>query len=453
MVPMQEQEFTVYPRNGVYYVQFRDPVTGLRGEQRSTRKKTLSEAYAVIADWKRNGISQTPDEEAKSLQEEMAVSSFLKMVRSKKLKTESLERIVSTLKETKYLTAALIIDSDATARLVEYQKGFWDYDKSAYIKDKLLHGQRIGRYHALDCQHRIRYWEEYFGKEIRIGEITRKHIRDFSLWIAEKQVGGNRGKKFKKELPKKRISHATINGIMNAGCLPIKWAYLHDEIPTDPTKGLMRFSGEARKRGILTESEAQKLFCVEWNDERAKLGSKLSMTSGLRSGEILALRREDIGEDRIYVRHSWSVKDGLKGTKTSKERIAPLIPSIREELLALADSNPHGPDGFIFYGLLPDKPMVGNIFLDEFYAALEKIGITEEERKERGLCFHSWRHYFTAQLAAKLDARIVQHATGHATTEMLEHYANHELEGQLKTLNKAAGEVFGNVISFNRKAV
>jgi integrase len=176
------------------------------------------------------------------------------------------------------------------------------------------------------------------------------------------------------------------------------------------------------------------------------------MTSGHRSGEILALRREDIGEDRIYVRHSWSVQDGLKGTKTSKERIAPLIPSIREELLALADSNPHGPDGFIFYGLLPDKPMVGNIFLDEFYAALEKIGITKEERKERGLCFHSWRHYFTAQLAAKLDARIVQQATGQATTEMLEHYANHELEGQLESLNKAADEVFRNVISFKKKA-
>jgi hypothetical protein len=46
----------------------------------------------------------------------------------------------------------------------------------------------------------------------------------------------------------------------------------------------------------------------------------------------------------------------------------------------------------------------------------------------------------------------VARATGHATTEMLEHYANHELEGQLKTLNQAADEAFGNVMSFERKA-
>jgi integrase len=448
---MQEQEFTVYPRNGVYYVQFRDPVTGIRGEQRSTRKKTLSEAYAVIADWKRNGFNNALEDEQKSLQEEMAVSSFIKLVRSKKLKADNLERIISTLKDTKYLANALIVDSDATAKLIQYQKDFWEYDKSPYIKDKLLHGHRIGRYHALDCQHRIRYWEEYFGTEIRLGEVTRKHIRDFSLWIAEKQVGGNRGKNYTKELPKKRISHATINGIMNAGCLPIKWAYLHDEIPIDPTKGLMRFSGEAKKRGILTESEAKRLFEVEWRGDRERVASALAMTSGLRAGEILALKKEDIGEDRIYVRHSWSVGDGLKGTKTSKERIAPLISSIRKEMIALADSNPHGPKGFIFYGLLPDKPMVGTLLLDGFYDALSKIGISEEMRKSRGLCFHSWRHYFTAQLAAKLDARIVAHATGHATTEMLEHYANHELEGQLKTLNQAADEAFGQVINFKKK--
>lgn len=448
---MVDQEFTVYPRNGVYYVQFRDPVTGIRGEQRSTRKKTLNEAYAVIADWKRNGICQTPEQAPNTLQEEMTISSFLNIVRNKKLKAENLERIISTLKETKYIEAALVTNSDATARLIEYQKAFWDFDKSSYIREKLLHGQRIGRYHTLDCQHRIKYWEEFFGKEIKLGEVTRKHIRDFSLWLAEKQVGGARGKKQDTAAKKRQISSATINGIMNAGCLPLKWAYMHDEIPVDPTKGLMRFSGEARKRGILTESEAKKLFAVEWRGERERIASVLAMTSGLRSGEVLALRREDIGEDRIFVRHSWSVEDGLKCTKTSKERIAPLLPSIRKELIALADSNPHGTDGFIFYGLLPDKPIVGNVLLEGFYNALGKIGITKEEQKERGLCFHSWRHYFTAQLAQKLDARIVQHATGHATADMLEHYANHELEGQLKTLNLAADEAFGQVINFKKK--
>jgi hypothetical protein len=90
---------------------------------------------------------------------------------------------------------------------------FWDFDKSPYIKEKLLHGQRIGRYHALDCQHRISYWKEFFGTELRIGEVTRKHIRDFSLWIAEKQVGGNRERSSRKSFPRSgfRMQQSTVS--------------------------------------------------------------------------------------------------------------------------------------------------------------------------------------------------------------------------------------------------
>ena len=89
----------------------------------------------------------------------MVVSSFLNIVRSKKLRADNLERIIDTLKDAKYLEAALVTNSDATATLIEYQKAFWDFDKSSYIREKLLHGQRIGRYHTLDCQQCIKYWE------------------------------------------------------------------------------------------------------------------------------------------------------------------------------------------------------------------------------------------------------------------------------------------------------
>lgn len=448
---MAKKEFYLFKRKGVYYAQFIDPQTGRTKLQKSTGKDNLEEAYMVIADWKRTGFSSVRNNDEHPVKEIVAFDTFLHTIRSKKIDADDLIRLINTLKEAKYIESALVVGSSGTISLIEYQKNFWDYEKSPYIREKLLHGQKLGKYHALDCQHRIHYWEEYFGSDLKIGEVTPKHLRDFSLWLAERQVSGAHNEKQKATFKKRQISPGTINGIMNAGCLPLRWAYLHDEIPIDPAKGLMRFSGEAKKRGILTESEVKKLFSVEWKGERERIASALAMVSGLRSGEVLALRREDIGEDRILVRHSWSVQDGLKCTKTSKERIAPLLPAIRKELIRLVDSNPHDSNGFIFYGLLPDKPMVGNVLLEGLYDAMEKVGIKEKERKERGLCFHSWRHYFTAQLAAKLDARIVQHATGHATTEMLEHYANHELEGQLKTLNQAASEAFGNVVSFEKK--
>ena len=106
----------------------------------------------------------------------------------------------------------------------------------------------------------------------------------------------------------------------------------------------MKFSGPVRSRGILQEKEVKALFEVVWKEERAKIASLLSMSTGLRAGEVLALKLEDVGTDRLYIRHSWSWSDGLKCTKTGKVRVVPLLPAIRAALLKLLDSNPHGKD-------------------------------------------------------------------------------------------------------------
>jgi integrase len=77
-----------------------------------------------------------------------------------------------------------------------------------------------------------------------------------------------------------------------------------------------------------------------WADERSRLGNILAMCTGLRAGEILAIQVRDLGEDRLRVRHSWSLLDGLKGTKTGKERIVPLIPSVCNSLLEPISQEP-----------------------------------------------------------------------------------------------------------------
>ena len=40
----------------------------------------------------------------------------------------------------------------------------------------------------------------------------------------------------------------------------------------------------------------------------------------MRQGEIAALKLQDIGEDRIYIRHSWGKYDGLKTPKNGEEK-------------------------------------------------------------------------------------------------------------------------------------
>ncbi len=65
----------------------------------------------------------------------------------------------------------------------------------------------------------------------------------------------------------------------------------------------------------------------------------------------------------------------------------PLLPSVKSALAKLATENPFGWDKerFIFYGTLPEKPVVENVLVEGFKDALARAGVSEAERKERRL--------------------------------------------------------------------
>jgi hypothetical protein len=71
---------------------------------------------------------------------------------------------------------------------------------------------------------------------------------------------------------------------MIAGKTALGWAYQEGMISTNPAEGLLRFSGESKKRGVLTPQEAAMVFAAKWNDRRAYTANLLSITTGLRSG-------------------------------------------------------------------------------------------------------------------------------------------------------------------------
>jgi integrase len=426
---------------------------------------TRDEAIGVVTDWLRHGFPTQGN--VRTIGDTLSFDSVVAGLRRLELHPDQTAQIIGILKERGFLESAVVRSGSGSARLIDYLSSFWNYSTSPYIREKHLHGQRIGHRQAVESTRHVKYWLKYFGIEKRIGEVSKNDLRDFSLWLAEHKVTAwtkkpQRAKKGVKKknddtlptetkeviAPTRTFSPGYINKVLLSELVALKWAASHEEIPIDPGRGLMKFAGNPRVRGILSEDEAQKLFVVSWKHERARVGSLVAMTTGLRAGEVLALRVEDIGTDRLYIRHSWSWADGLKSTKTGIVRIVPLLPSVRTALFKLIEANPHGKDGFVFYGLLTNKPMDYHFLLDGLKEALISIGISEEERIKRNIVFHSWRHYFATRMADKLDARMVQRATGHMTASMLEHYAAHELEGSLGTLNETADEVFGKVLRF-----
>ena len=269
----------------------------------------------------------------------------------------------------------------------------------------------------------------------------------------EIQKGLNMSKRRNAAVKKRRIirfpeSAKRRNSIIRAGTIPLKWAFQKEMINKDIVSGITWFSGKPKERKILSPEQAKILFEINWKDERSKLANVLAMVTGMRAGEIQGLRIQDLGNDCLYVRHSWNIHDGLKSTKNNELRTVEVpFTGLMYELMRVAKSNPHGydMDSYVFWAeKLPNKPIEQDIFRRDLKDALIKTGLSKETANM--YTFHGWRHYFTAYMKPRIDEKLLQSQTGHKTLVMLEHYAGHRIAGDRERIRKAQIETFGDLI-------
>jgi integrase len=95
------------------------------------------------------------------------------------------------------------------------------------------------------------------------------------------------------------------------------------------------------------------------------------------------------------------------------------------------------------------KPAVPRVLLNGLQKTLEEIGI---KAKERGIVFHSWRHYYAARMADRMTADQVSRVTRHKSRAIFEEYADHITEENLEEAGRISAEVFGNILSFRKGA-
>ena len=163
--------------------------------------------------------------------------------------------------------------------------------------------------------------------------------------------------------------------------------------------------------------------------------------AGMRNGEIMALTPSCIEvvsgtSGRIHVRRAWNKVDGFKTPKNGKERTVTIPVQLARELLKWADSS--DPEGLIFYSLTDKKkPIDEHLIMDCFRDALEAIGISKKQQKQRNLSFYSLRHGFnTALVNSGLSEVQIRAVTGHSNIAMTMHY-NHQTEEALKRQEEA----------------
>jgi integrase len=436
--------FYLYPRKkGIYYVEFVNKNTGKKLTAKSTRATTRDEALLVVNDWLKDGLPTKAQAPRRTLAETFSVQGAIDAIRHEPLVTKDVEKIVSILQERGFLASYALRNSPGAELFEAFALRFWDFDRSPYIQEKKAHGQKIGKKHCLSSAQRLgKYWVPLFKGKC-LSSITRDDVRRLSIEIAK---------------PEKALTQSSLNRILVAGTTALKWAYTNGLIPTDPTVGVMKFSGGVKKRGVLEPEEAAALFKLKWDDERCFLANIVAAITGLRAGEIVALKRESIGEICLNVDHAWGEVDHLKCTKTGEARRVPIMPEIRDRLRKLADMNPYG-NGFVFWGSLDDAPMASRVFAESLREMLIRLKVGDrpspEERasaerfwENRNVVFHSWRHFYSARMLDNMDAEKVMRATGHATRAVFNNYADHALKSDLAEIAKVSAETFSKILPF-----
>ena len=150
--------------------------------------------------------------------------------------------------------------------------------------------------------------------------------------------------------------------------------------------------------------------------------------TGLRRGELIALRWRDVDFSGSVIRVRASYVDGvLSSPKSGKVRSVPMAPDVAEALAKLGmRGHSAGDDDLVFVGEWGTY-VDARALTRRYETALKRAGL-------RKLRFHDLRHTFGTRMIAKADIRRVQEWMGHAdiqTTMKYLHYAPRDEDARL----------------------
>lgn len=358
--------------------------------------------------------------------------------------------------------------------LLQYLYDYWDFNGPRITRVNKRRANSISESHAMNMTGLIKnHLSKHISKNMTLEKVTPQYVRGVS----------------DKMLDKSGLSNATIYKAMQALTTPLREAHKMGHIKDDPARLLDGMDTSGKQRGILSPSEFRAVLnqmkTIAFEDKlppHAYLAVKLSASSGMRLGEILGLRVDNIeqlnqNDSKIKIEQSFSVVSGMKIPKGKKMRDTFIPTSLAKELLMLANENPNG-NSLIFWSLNSNgqmRPVSESYVRARFYDALldvldvengfnprkwdkipkkHKHGADREGwvydtvevdgvqvrraelvRRERNIVFHSFRHYYVTRATSVVtDESLLRLSVGHSSTAMTDTYAGHITEEKARPL-------------------
>lgn len=220
------------------------------------------------------------------------------------------------------------------------------------------------------------------------------------------------------ELDSKGLAPATIRNTIIPLRVIYRFAVRYEKAATNPTRELHLPSGGESRDRVASPQEAITLLTA-LKEDRALWAT--AIYAGLRRGELMALRAEDVDlKDRwIHVRRSYSPETGTLGSPKSKAglRKVPIPTVLLEHLMAV-----RRPEGLLF-GRTPEQPFAASTVMQRARATwkaagLEPIGLHE--------CRHTYASYM---IAAGVNIKALSTYMGHAGVQITLDRYGHLLPG------------------------
>lgn len=319
----------------------------------------------------------------------------------------------STGRKTKYEAQKVIADRIKAGELgfsqssnilfKDYAKDFFIPGKCPYEAEKLKLGKKISvtslsTYRAnLDSK-----WMPMLS-DIKLKDITQELVIDCRMKLKERGLKGS-----------------SINITMFVLDTILSTAVKQKIIENNPLKNIERLSTkDSKEKEAFTEDDIKKILAQEWDNTIYRDIFIVACMTGMRIGEIIALKKSSIKDGYIEVSSSYSSKLKIvKDTKNHKSRSIPLSSELEKVISSYyTDINE---DQFIFN--IDGLPIKYNSFRDKFDSILNSAGI------EGNKSFHSTRHFFDSRLYLDegIDKERIKAVMGHSSDDMFRHYLHIE---------------------------
>jgi integrase len=271
----------------------------------------------------------------------------------------------------------------------------------------------------------------YFGK-MKINAISPELVQN---WIMRLSRDG--------------YNNSSINILIATLKVMMREAVRLKLVSSNPMEKIKKLIAHNKEVQILKNDEVQKLFPPNWRDiwdsYEVYIFNKLAACTGMRLSEIIGLHSEYVREDHIHVCVQYTPKYGMRPLKTKDSRNIPITATLYNELLVFIKKNG---DGFVFSETEGNGPISRHRVYRETRNAFDKIGISNEERINRGIALHHWRHFLnTALLMANVSTLKVQKVTGHKSLSMTRHYTHFDSRDFTEVL-----DVQNNLIGYGSSA-